>query len=177
MHQYLFKSERLGFRNWVLDDLESLTEINNDDDVMEFFPSKLSKKDTKEFIIRMQNMFDKKGFCYFAVDLLESTDFIGFIGICEQTYLEELGAFIDIGWRLQKNSWGKGYATEGAKACVEFGFKHIGITEIYAVAPQINKKSEAVMKKIGLQYIKTFEHPKLLNNQRLKHCLLYKNSH
>lgn len=173
MKSYIFKSKRLGFRNWTLDDLEILTEINTDDDVMEFFPFKPSKEDTKAFIIRMQKMYREKGFCYFATDILDTNEFIGFIGLSEQTYLEELGSFIDIGWRLKKSIWNKGYATEGAKACLSFGFNQIELKKIYSVAPEINLKSELIMKKIEMQRIKTFDHPKLLNDQRLKRCVLY----
>ncbi len=173
MNTYTFTSERLGFREWTLDDLELLTEINNDDDVMEFFPFKPSKQETKAFIVRMQEMFAEKGFCYFPVDLLENGECIGFIGLCEQTYLKDLDVFIDIGWRLKKSIWNKGYATEGAKACLDFGFQQMGLNKIYSVAPEINLKSELIMKKIGMQRIKTFIHPKLLDNDRLKHCVLY----
>ncbi len=174
MNTYIFKSQRLGFREWKYDDLKLLTEINNDDDVMEFFPFKPSREETKTFIIRMQKMFTEKGFCYFPVDLLENEECIGFIGLCEQKYLEDFGVFTDIGWRLKKSIWNKGYATEGAKACLNFGFHQIGLDNIYSVAPEINTKSELIMKKIGMQRIKTFIHPKLLDNNRLKHCVLYK---
>ncbi|WP_438711633.1 GNAT family N-acetyltransferase [Aquimarina muelleri] len=174
MTPYLFKSKRLGFRNWKSDDLEILTQINSDEDVMEFFSFKPTKEDSKAFIIRMQNMYIEKGFCYFAVDLLGTGELIGFIGLAEQTYLDDMGVFIDIGWRLKKSIWNKGYATEGAIACLNFGFNNIGLKKIYSTAPQINKKSELIMKKIGMQQTKTFEHPRLLDNERLKKCVLYK---
>ncbi|MCK8524033.1 GNAT family N-acetyltransferase [Aquimarina sp. D1M17] len=173
MSNYIFKSERLGFRNWSFNETEALFEINNDDDVMEFFPFKPSEKDTHNFIHRMLQMQKEKGFCYFAVDILENSEFIGFIGLCEQTYLEELGSFVDIGWRLKKSIWNKGYATEGAKACLEYGFNTINLETIYSVAPEVNVKSELIMKKIEMQKTKTFEHPKLLDNSRLKNCVLY----
>ncbi|EZH72107.1 GNAT family acetyltransferase [Aquimarina atlantica] len=173
MNSYIFTSQRLGFRNWTLDDLETLAKINTDDDVMEFFPYQPSKEDTKAFIMRMQEMYAEKGFCYFAVDLLDNAECIGFIGLCEQTYLEKLGSFVDIGWRLKKSIWNKGYATEGAKACLDFGFNTIELDKIYSVAPAINVKSELIMKKIGMQQIETFEHPKLLDDERLKCCVLY----
>jgi len=152
MIDYLFSSKRLGFRNWSLDDLNAMTALNDDDAVMEFFPLKPSRQNTKEFIIRMQQQFSKNGFCYFAVDLLDTKEFIGFIGLSEQTYLESLGPFVDIGWRLKKSVWNKGYATEGAIACLDFGFHHIGLDIIYSVAPEINTKSEFIMKKIGMEF-------------------------
>jgi len=173
MDTYLFTSERLGFRNWIIEDLDKLTEINNDEKVMEFFPFKPSRENTKEFIHRMQQQYHEKGFCYFAVDILETNEFIGFIGLSEQTYLDELGSFVDIGWRLNTQFWNKGYATEGANACLDFGFNTLNLDTIYSIAPVINIKSEAVMKKIGMQKAKTFNHPKLLNNKRLVNCILY----
>lgn len=174
MKSYLFTSSRLGFRNWTFNDAGSLFDINNDDDVMEFFPFKPSKQDTLDFITRMQEMQEEKGFCYFAVDILENGEFIGFIGLCQQTYLEELNPFVDIGWRLKKECWNQGYATEGAKACLEYGFTNIGLDTIYSVAPEINIKSQLIMKKIGMQYQKTFSHPKLKDYTKLQDCALYK---
>ncbi|MBQ0734095.1 GNAT family N-acetyltransferase [Aquimarina celericrescens] len=173
MNSYIFTSQRLGFRNWTFNDLDVLTEINNDDDVMEFFPFKPSREDTQNFIYKMQETQRENGFCYFAVDILENKDFIGFIGLCKQTYLEELTPFVDIGWRLKKSIWNQGYATEGAKACLDYGFNVIGLEKIYSVAPEINKKSELIMKKIGMQRVKTFDHPKLTNYKELLSCVLY----
>lgn len=174
MHNYIFKSTRLGFRNWHLNDLDTLAKINDDDDVMEFFPFKPTKSDTEDFIFRMQNMQQEKGFSYFAVDLLENNECIGFIGLCEQNYLVDPKPFVDIGWRLKKSTWGKGYATEGAFACLDFGFNKLGLQTIYSVAPEINTKSESVMKKIGMVQVEVFDHPKLLNYNRLRRCVLYK---
>ncbi len=174
MSNYIFKSQRLGFRNWTLHDIDPFYKINSDNDVMEFFPFKPSKEQTQELVLRMQDMYHKKGFCYFAVDLLENNEFIGFIGLCEQTYLTEIENFVDIGWRLKKSVWNRGYATEGAKACLDFGFNTIGLKTIYSVAPEINTKSELIMKKIGMQRIKTFSHPKLTDYKHLLSCVLYK---
>jgi len=173
MSSYLFTSKRLGFRKWNLKDLDTLFEINSDDAVMEFFPFKPSRGDTKNFIGRMQKMQEEKGFCYFAVEIIENSEFIGFIGLCEQSYLQELNPFVDIGWRLAKNSWNQGFATEGALACLEYGFTTVGLEKIYSVAPKINKKSELIMKKIGMYYVRNFEHPKLLDYPNLKTCVFY----
>ncbi|MBP2833593.1 GNAT family N-acetyltransferase [Aquimarina sp. U1-2] len=173
MNSYIFTSKRLGFRNWKDTDVDILSEINNDDDVMEFFPFKPSKQDTKKFIENMQRMQSEQKFCYFAVDVLETKECIGFIGLCLQTYLKAPKSFVDIGWRLKKSSWNQGYATEGAKACLAYGFNTIGLREIYAVAPSINKKSAIIMKKIGMHYVKTFNHPKLSGYEKLESCVLY----
>ena len=89
-----------------------------------------------------------KGFCYFAVDTLNNRDFIGFIGISEQTFQSDFTPCIDIGWRLSQDQWGKGYATEGAKRCLDYAFNDLKLKNIKAICPSINDKSERVMSKL-----------------------------
>lgn len=173
-HKYIFTSERLGFRNWKSEDAESLFEINSDKRVMEFFPNVATKEETIDFIERMKTQFQNKGFCYFAVDKLENNEFIGFIGISEQTYDSQFTPCVDIGWRLKFSEWNKGFATEGAKRCLDFALNNLKIETIYSIAPKINLKSELIMTKIGLQKQYEFEHPLLMNDLRLKDCVLYK---
>ncbi len=173
MSPYILKSARLGFRNWGAGDLQPMAEINADEEVMGFFPAKPSKEDTAAFIEHMQQQFEEKNFCYFAVDVLESGSFIGFIGLSVQTFPADFTPCTDIGWRLKRSEWGKGYATEGAKACLEYGFNQLGLERIYAMAPKVNVRSERVMKKVGMEKLRNFEHPKLPDHKELKSCLLY----
>ncbi|MEZ4772620.1 MAG: GNAT family N-acetyltransferase [Bacteroidia bacterium] len=170
---YLFTSARLGFRNWEDADLEGMARINADEKVMEFFPSVATEKETHEFITRMQAQFSEKGFCYFAVDRLEDHSFIGFIGLSEKTFEADFTPCIDIGWRLDCAEWNKGYATEGAKRCLEYAFEDLRLNNIYSIAPKVNVKSEQVMKKIGMIKLYEFAHPLLKNDERLENCVLY----
>ena len=140
---------------------------------MQFFPSTQTKKQTESFIIKMQNQYVKKGCCYFAINLLETKKCIGFIGLSEQIYESDFTPAIDIGWRLHPNFWNKGYATEGAKRCLEFGFHHLKLEKIIAVAPKINLPSIAVVKKIGMKKVKEFRHPLLLNHPKIENCVLF----
>lgn len=173
MNLYLFKSQRLGFRTWTFEDVEKLNEINCDPKVMEHFPTIKTIIQTKDFITKMQKQFSEKGFCYFAIDKLEDGKFIGFIGISEQSIEPDMPSFIDIGWRLNSNEWNNGYATEGAKKCLDFAFNNLNILKINAIAPIVNVKSEHVMIKIGMSKVRNFIHPKLIENDRLKMCVLY----
>lgn len=170
---YHFTSNRLGFRNWIESDILPLASINADKETMRFFPSVQSEKQTREFISRMQKQFDQKNYCYFAVDLIETSSFIGFIGLSDQNYPSDFTPCTDIGWRLDKRYWFKGYATEGAAACITHAKTNLNLPEIYAVASQINKTSIRVMEKIGMQYLRNFEHPLLIKDERLKNCVLY----
>lgn len=172
--QYLFSSARLGFRNWEPVELEELFEMNTDEKVMEFFPALPSRQQTMEFMARMQQQYVDKGFCYFAVDRLDKGTFIGFIGISEQHYPADFTPCVDIGWRIKSSEWNQGYASEGAQRCLEYAQAELQLKEIYSVAPKANLKSEHIMKKIGLIKQYEFDHPLLLNDARLKTCVLYK---
>ena len=172
--KYIFTSERLGFRNWELTDIDEMCKINSDEKVMEFFPSVSTKQQTTEFVERMKNQFADKGFCYFAVDKLKDNEFIGFIGLSEQTYEAEFTPCVDIGWRLKSSEWNKGFASEGAIKCLDYALKKLKLENVYSIAPKINTKSEHIMTKIGLKKQYEFEHSLLLNNERLKTCVLYK---
>jgi len=173
MENYIFKSERLGFRNWTEKDTPKMIIINSDSKVMGFFPSLQNKEQTEQFIDRMKSQFLKNGFCYFAVDKLENFEFIGFIGISEQNFEADFTPCIDIGWRLSQKEWGKGYATEGAKKCLDFAFNDIGIKTVKSICPVINVKSERVMEKIGMKKKKIFNHPLLKKYPKLESCVLY----
>ena len=137
---YIIKSERLGFRNWRPSDIDEMFAINSDKDVMEFFPAFPTKEQTAEFIERMNNQFLDSKFCYFAVDKLENQEFIGFIGLSKQTYDAKFTPCIDIGWRIKSSEWNKGFATGGAKRCLDYAFNDLEIGKVYSVAPKINIK-------------------------------------
>lgn len=170
---YQFISERLGFRNWHDADLSKMALINADVEVMEYFQNTQSLEQTQDFMTRMNNQFIDNGYCYFAVDRLETKEFIGFIGVSHQSYEADFTPCIDIGWRLDKKYWGNGFATEGAKRVLSYAFDELKLDKILSIAPVVNLASESVMKKIGMQKVKTFEHALLKNNKRLKECVLY----
>jgi RimJ/RimL family protein N-acetyltransferase len=159
--KYIFKSERLGFRNWTNDDLEEFAKLNSDKAVMEHFPEILSKKEVGKFIDRLKKHYAHNGFTYYATEILETKELIGMIGLAFQEYKTNFTPAIDIGWRLKRKAWGKGYATEGANRCLKYAFDELGINKIIAVCTIKNKKSENVMKKIGMTKIGEFNHPEM----------------
>ena len=171
--EYLFTSERLGFRNWQEADIPMLAEVNADPVVMEFFPSIQGFQQTVDFVRRMQKQFAEKGYCYFAVDKLDREEWIGFIGLSDQDYKADFTPCIDIGWRLKQSAWHNGFATEGAKRCMEYGLTNLGLLKVFAVAPKINARSEHIMKSIGMFKVSEFDHPALREDTRLNPCILY----
>lgn len=170
---YIFTSERLGFRNWTDADITPMSKMNADPEVMKYFPATQTTEETTAFIQRMRDLYSEKGFCYFAVDRLDTGEFIGFIGLMGKTFEADFTPCTDIGWRLSRKHWGIGFATEGAKRCLDFALGTLGLNKVVSMCPIINTPSEAVMKKIGMQKVKTFEHPLLENDERLRTCLLY----
>lgn len=174
MTNYIIKTNRLGLRNWHTKDIAPAKLMTSNEKVMEFFPSTWTSKQTEDFIQKMRKHYRKHEFCYFAVDELETGKFIGFIGLMHQTYSTQFSPFVDIGWRLIPDAWGKGYATEGAKACLNFAFTTLNLQEIYAIAPELNIKSQRVMQKLGMTFHTDFEHPKLDQNSPFRKCVAYK---
>ena len=172
--KYIFTSERLGFRKWKLTDIDDMHQINSDEKVMEFFPAFPTKEQTADFVKRMISQFENKGYCYFAVDKLDDSRFIGFIGLSDQTYNADFTPCVDIGWRIKSSEWNNGYATEGALKCLDYALNELKLEKIYSVAPKVNIKSEYIMTKIGLKKQYEFEHPLLANDERLRTCVLYK---
>lgn len=170
---YLFTSDRLGFRNWLAEDLPTMAQMNADSEVMQYFPSTHSKERTQQFIERMQLQYAERKYCYFATEKLETKELIGFIGLAYQSFKAPFTPCTDIGWRLSKEHWNHGYATEGAKRCLQYAFQELSLEKILATAAAINRPSINVMEKIGLQFDYEFEHPLLLDFDRIKTCVLY----
>jgi RimJ/RimL family protein N-acetyltransferase len=173
MDNYLFKSKRLGFRKWGNDDLDPLSEMNNDPEVMKYFPSQQDRATSAAFMDRQTKNFDKSGYCFFAVDAVSTRQFIGFIGIQNIPYSTPFTPAIEIGWRLIKSSWSNGYATEGAQICLQYAFEHFDINQITAMTALLNSSSEKVMKKIGMRKAGEFDHPKIPDSSPLKRHIWY----
>lgn len=170
---YIFTSDRLGFREWLDCDLDQFTELNADPVIMEHLPKVLSKNETAHFIERLQNHYKQYGHCYFATEILETGEFIGFIGMAYQVYPTDFTPAVDIGWRLKQSSWGNGYATEGAKRNLEYAFNDLKLDRVISTCTVDNTNSENVMKKIGMKKLKNFDHPLLKGQPLLEKCMVY----
>lgn len=166
-------TSRLHLRNWRAADLEDLHAVNANPNVMRYFPKTMTREETRGQLERFMHHHEQEGFTYFAAELRETGECIGFIGMCRQTYSAEFTPCVDIGWRLKESAWGKGYATEGAKACLEFARNSLGLSAVYAVATADNQPSFNVMKKIGMSYYGDFFHPSLADYPALHHCKAY----
>lgn len=175
----LLKTERLILRPWQESDLEPFARLNADPRVMECFVNPLSRKESDELALRIQNKIKEQGWGLWAVEAPGVANFIGFIGLAHVLFPAPFTPAVEIGWRLSYDFWGRGYATEGAKAALKFGFKTLKLTEIVAFTTTNNIRSRHVMEKLGMQRDPKddFDHPKVPDNHRLKRHVLYRINH
>lgn len=166
-------TERLIIRHWKDDDSEPFIEMNSDPQVMKYFPDIMSKEQTFQFVSRITQHFEEHGYGLFAVQEKACGEFIGFIGFSHPRFESYFTPCVEIGWRLCAKYWGKGLATEGARACLEYGFTTLNFDKVYSFTAVPNIPSVNVMKKIGLKHIGEFNHPMLNEESWLSRHLLY----
>jgi RimJ/RimL family protein N-acetyltransferase len=169
----LFSSERLDFRLWQEKDLPEFSAMNADAETMRYFEKPLSTEESQATMDRMNKMYEDRGYCYFAVELLKTGEFVGMIGLGWKTFEADFTPCVDIGWRLDKRYWNQGYATEGAIKCLDFS-RELEISEVLSMASIGNIASTQVMKKIGMSYWKDFEHPDLAYRPQISTLHLYR---
>lgn len=170
---YELTTDRLGLRRWVGGDSLPFAEMNQDPLVMRYFPRTRSRSESDSFIARIEQHFSEHGYGLFAVDLLSDGEFMGFIGLYTPTFEADFTPCTEIGWRLHHQYWGKGYATEGALACLRVGFDAFSLPEIFSFTAAVNTPSIAVMRRIGLRFRKTFSHPRIDPESELSKHVLY----
>ncbi|MDD3052017.1 MAG: GNAT family N-acetyltransferase [Candidatus Cloacimonetes bacterium] len=170
---YEFETDRLGFRQWQDRDKLPFAKMNSNAEVMKYFPNTLTNKQSDEFVERIVNHFKNFGYGLWAVDKKNTKEFIGYIGFLTATFVSDFTPCIEIGWRLDNRFWNNGFATEGAKKCLLYGFNILKFKDIYSFTSILNKQSIKVMEKIGLRRICTFNHPKIENNHPLQLHVLY----
>ncbi|MGZ3778382.1 MAG: GNAT family N-acetyltransferase [Mucilaginibacter sp.] len=174
MSRIFFETPRLILREWQESDYTPYIALNADPQVMEFLPSVLTPEQTLTQIERISKAITENGYGFFAVERKDNGQFIGFTGLNYVTFEGDFTPCTEIGWRLSRESWGQGFATEAAKACLEFGFDKLGLNDIYAFTALGNSRSENVMKKIGMVKTGTFDHPLVADDSFMKKHLLYR---
>ncbi|MFI9585599.1 GNAT family N-acetyltransferase [Streptomyces sp. NPDC052236] len=155
------QTPRLLLRRWRDDDLVPMAEINADPEVMEWVGdgSVRDLDETAEDIERWEEQWDEEGFGLFAIELLASGELIGFTGLSVPPYLPELEHEVEISWRLGRQYWGQGYASEAAAATLEFALQDRGLDRVIGIARLGNDASENVMRKLGMEREREATHP------------------
>lgn len=174
------KTERLILRPWRDADVEPFAALNADPVVMEHFPAPQTRAETEAVMMRIREEMAEHGFSWFAVEVPGVARFIGFIGLWAPTFEAPFTSIqdpiVEVGWRLAKEHWGKGYATEGARACLRFGFENLGLKEIVSFTTTTNTPSQKVMQRLGMTHDPAgdFDHPALPKGHRLERHVLYR---
>ncbi|MBS1521534.1 MAG: GNAT family N-acetyltransferase [Bacteroidetes bacterium] len=168
------ETPRLVIRQWEEKDYESYINLNADPDVMEYFPSVKTPGETLAQVKRITEYIDQHGYGFWAVERKDNHQFIGFTGICEPGFQTHFTPCIEIGWRLSKENWGQGFATEAALASLDFGFEKLKLKKIYSFTSIHNHRSENVMQRIGMDKAGEFDHPLIADGHWLKKHVVYK---
>lgn len=172
----LLETERLILRTWKTEDQDAYFNINQDPKVVEYLCGSLTLQEVEEFILAMNSQQDKYGYTLWATELKETGKLLGFIGLNYTAWEAHFTPAVEIGWRLGSQYWGKGYATEGAKAVRDYGFNTIGLKEIVSLTVPANKRSQRVMEKIGMKrdIEGNFFHAKIARDHPLSEHMLYR---
>lgn len=158
------RTERLVLRNWEDRDRDVFHRINSDERVMEFFATHRSRSESDAFMDLIRGEIAEFGYGMAAVELAATGECIGFTGIAEAELEPRFPAdMIEIGWRIVPEHWGKGYVTEAARRWLAFGFATLDLPEIVSFAVEANRRSTAVMRRLGMRRDTSadFDHPKV----------------
>lgn len=167
---------RLLLRRWHAEDLAPFAAINADPRVRAFLGPPQTLAETAAAIARIEAHFDRHGFGLHAAELKETGEMIGFIGLSVPAFDAPFTPCVEIGWRLAAAQWGKGLATEGARAVLQDGFSRLGLPEILSFTAILNHRSMSVMKRLGMTTNprENFDHPKLAKDNPLCPHVLYR---
>ncbi|MFE0458518.1 GNAT family N-acetyltransferase [Kitasatospora sp. NPDC058965] len=146
------RTARLRLRQWHDADLDRLAALDADPEVMRYIADGTThtREQTAESLLRIRTGWAERGFGLFAVELLDSGRFAGWVGLNVPRFLPEILPAVEIGWRLRRDCWGHGYATEGARAVLDFGFETVGLERIVSIHQLPNTASARVMAKLGM---------------------------
>jgi ribosomal-protein-alanine N-acetyltransferase len=167
---------RLQLRRWREADRLPFRKLNADPRVMEFMPGLLTPEASDELFARIEDHFEQRGFGPFAAELLENGACLGYIGLHVPAFDAPFMPAVEIAWRLSADYWGRGLATEGARAVVRHAFDELGLASLVSFTVPENLRSRRVMEKLGMIYdpVDDFDHPSLAEGHRLRRHVLYR---
>jgi RimJ/RimL family protein N-acetyltransferase len=165
----VIRTERLVLRQWRDEDKEPFAALNADPVVMEHFPSTMTREASDKFVEFNKATIRTRGWGLWAVDV--EGEFIGFVGLNEPGFMPG----VEIGWRLKREAWGHGYATEAGRAVLAYAFDDIGLDEVISFTSTTNLRSQQVMQRLGMTHdpADDFDHPNV-DDPRLRRHVLYR---
>ena len=170
------ETERLTLRRWRSEDLEPWARINSDPQVMEWLGGCRTPEQCNDVIARFERLFDEGLPSRYAVEVRDTGILAGVVGLQRLTFDAPFSPCVEIGWRIASGLWGKGIATEAARAVCADGFGRLGLEEIVSFTVPHNAASRRVMEKLGMTYNPRddFDHPNLPAGHALRRHVLYR---
>ena len=172
----IIETDRLFLRQWREADREPFAALNADPRVMEYFAKLRSREESDALVSKESAQIQQHGWGLWAASLKQTDEFIGFIGLADADFAPNLTHAVEIGWRLAFTYWGNGYATEGARAALKYGFEMLRREEVVACTAVHNRRSRAVAERLGMQYHPEddFDHPRVPEGHPLRRHVLYR---
>jgi len=167
---------RLVLRRWRDDDREPFAAMNADPEVMRYFPRPLNRDESDRLIDRIEARFDAEGIGQWAIEDREDGRFLGFTGLASAAFAAPFTPAVEVGWRLARFAWGRGYATEAGRAALHFGFEVRELESILSWTSVLNLRSIAVMARLGMRHdpAEDFDHPLVAPGDPLRRHVLYR---
>ena len=167
---------RLWLRQWRASDLPPFAALNADPLAMEFMPGRLSAAESDRLARGCEAEIARRGWGFWAVERRESGAFIGFVGLDVPSFEAPFTPCVEIGWRLERASWGKGFATEAGRECLRFAFESLVLEEVVSFTVPLNRRSRAVMERLGMSRDAAgdFDHPRIPAGYPLRRHVLYR---
>lgn len=171
-----YSTTRLVLRRWRHSDRESFARVNADREVMEHFPGVLDRAASDALVDHIEAHFAEHGFGLWSVEVQSGGPFIGFVGLLHVGFEAHFTPAVEIGWRLARDAWGYGYATEAAREACRIAFAELRLPEIVSFTVPGNSRSRAVMERLGMTHDARddFDHPKLAEGHPLRRHVLYR---
>jgi RimJ/RimL family protein N-acetyltransferase len=146
------ETERLRLEPWTGAHTEVLVDMNADPEVMRFIGAglPLGRTESEAASERLEEHWRTYGFGLWAAVEKASCQMIGYVGLSHPLWLPAYADQVEVGWRLRRDAWGRGYATEGATAALRVGFQRLGLSELLAFVHPENARSLAVAAKLGM---------------------------
>ncbi|MEM1346527.1 MAG: GNAT family N-acetyltransferase [Pseudomonadota bacterium] len=173
----LLATPRLTLRAWREADLAPLAALHADPEVMQYLGAPMTRMASDVLVGRfLQKWEEEPRFGWWALEESRTHTLIGFAGLARPDFTTPPAPCVEIGWRLARTAWGRGYASEAARACLEHGFRTVGLDEILSFTVPGNTRSRAVMARIGMTHDPQgdFEHPLLPEGSPLRRHVLYR---
>lgn len=171
-----FCTPRLLLRHWREEDVEPFAEMGADPDVMEHFPAMLSRAESEAWVERVGSDLEQRGWGLWALEELATRRFLGFTGLNVPGFDAPFLPATEIGWRLRRDAWGRGYATEAARGALAVAFEDLELDELVSFTAVSNTRSQAVMDRIGMTRdpAEDFLHPGIAEDSPVRPHVLYR---